>query len=76
MLVFGCRPAAALLMKRPVIAERLPRAPLGTVCVTVVFGLRAAVRPETKRPVRALREMRAMFFTSFLLSSRPGHADL
>lgn len=55
MVVFGWRAAVALLTNRPVMADRLPVALLGTVWWTVVLGDRAAVRAVTKRPERALR---------------------
>lgn len=57
-LVFGCLAAAALLMKRPVIAERLlppedPPLPLDSL--TVVLGDRLPCAAVTYRPLIAER---------------------
>jgi hypothetical protein len=54
-LVFGWRFAEASVMNRPLIAERLPCAWLGTVWLIVVFGWRAAVAEDTNLPVPADR---------------------
>ena len=55
MLVFGWRLAEASVTNRPLIADRLPYAWLGTVWLIVVFGWRAAVAEDTNLPVLADR---------------------
>jgi hypothetical protein len=51
MLVFGWRLAEAVVMNRPLIADRFPCAWLGTDWLTVVLGWRAAVAEETNLPL-------------------------